>query len=171
MKRTIILSVLIIFSAIHTMAGLTFGLVSCERYGIDVLMTFSLQNNDNFDRYVSFDEHPCTVLDEEGNEYHTSRASYGTLKNYNKKFYGTLVWASEVDVPYGSNEIYNPVTVPAGVKVLVRIVVLDVPSALSRFGTIQLRGKNARSEDSYSLFCLNWNTIEDSKAVTINVGK
>lgn len=172
MKKTILLSVLLIFTAMYSMAADTiYGLESCERYGTNVVLTFSALNNDNLDYSLTFEEHPCTVLDADGNEYRTSRMIYGTLKNYSSRFDGTLIGATEVNTPIGKNEVYNPVALPAGVKLLLRIVVTDVPESLTQFQTIQLRGKKMTSEDNFTLFCFNWNSTDYKDDVTIKEGK
>lgn len=142
------------------MAVTNYTLESCERYGINVVITFAVANNDNSDYSLDFEEHPCTILDAEGNEYKTSRVTYGTLKKYSESFRGTLVGTTEVDTPIGQNEVYDPVSLPAGVKLLLRVVVTDVPQSLAQFSTIQLRGKKMVSQDNFSTFCFNWNATE-----------
>lgn len=144
---------------------------SCERFGTNVVITFSALSDENTDVSLAFEEHPCTVLDADGNEYITSCMTYGTLKNYSSRFDGKLIGASEVDTPIGRNEVYNPVALPAGVKLLLRVVVTDVPTSLTQFGTIQLRGKKMISEDNFSVFCFNWNSPEYKDDITIKEGK
>lgn len=164
MKKTVLLSIFLIFTAVSSMAVVNYGLESCVRYGTDVLITFSIDNKDDYDHYISFDWHDCIVLDAEGNEYMTSNGSYGTLKERSCNNSCKLIGIPEDCAPVGSNEIYDstPVSVPAGVKVLVRVVASDVPETLKQFDIIQWRGKNSKGayDDSPSVFCFNWNQAE-----------
>lgn len=161
MKKTVLLSIFLIFTAVSSMADVKYGLESCVRYGTDVLITFSIDNKDDYDHYISFDKHDFLVLDAEGNEYMTSNGTYGTLKERSCNNSCKLIGIPEDCAPVGSNEIYGstPVTVPSGVKVLVRVVASDVPETLKQFDIIQWRGKNSKGayDDSPSVFCFNWN--------------
>lgn len=164
MKKTVLLSIFLIFTAVSSMADVKYGLESCVRYGTDVLITFSIDNKDDYDHYISFDKHDFLVLDAEGNEYMTSNGTYGTLKERSCNNSCKLIGIPEDCAPVGSNEIYDstPVTVPAGVKALVRVVASDVPETLKQFDLIQWRGKNSKGayDDSPSVFCFNWNQAE-----------
>lgn len=164
MKKTVLLLIFLIFTAVSSMADVKYGLESCVRYGTDVLITFSIDNNDDYDHYISFDKHDFLVLDAEGNEYMTSNGTYGTLKERNCNNSCKLIGIPEDCAPVGSNEIYGstPVTVPSGVKVLVRVVASNVPETLKQFDIIQWRGKNSKGayDDSPSFFCFNWNQAE-----------
>lgn len=155
MKKTVLLSIFLIFTAVSSMAVVNYGLESCVRYGTDVLITFSIDNKDDYDHYISFDRHDCIVLDAEGNEYMTSNGTYGTLKERSCNNSCKLIGIPEDCAPVGSNEIYDstPVTVPAGVKVLVRVVASNVPETLKQFDLIQWRGKNSKGayDDLYIL--------------------
>ncbi|WP_443702840.1 hypothetical protein [Prevotella sp.] len=170
MKKTVLLSIFLIFTAVSSMADVKCGLESCVRYGTEVLITFSIDNKDDYDHCISFDKHDFLVLDAEGNEYMTSEGTYGTLKERSCNNSCKLIGIPEDCAPVGSNEIcFTPVTVPAGVKVLVRVVASDVPETLKQFDIIQWRGKNSKGayDDSPFLFCFNWNQAEDHSYLMI----
>ena len=164
MKKTVLLSIFLIFTAVSSMADVKYGLEPCVRYGTDVLITFSIDNKDDYDHYISFDKHDFLVLDAEGNEYMTSNGTYGILKERSCNNSCKLIGIPEDCAPVGSNEIYDstPVTVPAGVNRLVRVVASDGPETLKQFDIIQWRGKNSKGayDDSPSVFCFNWNQAE-----------
>lgn len=170
MKKTVLLSIFLIFTAVSSMADVKCGLESCVRYGTEVLITFSIDNKDDYDHCISFDKHDFLVLDAEGNEYMTSEGTYGTLKERSCNNSCKLIGIPEDCAPVGSNEIcFTLVTVPAGVKVLVRVVASDVPETLKQFDIIQWRGKNSKGayDDSPFLFCINWNQAEDHSYLMI----
>ena len=161
MKKTVLLSIFLIFTAVSSMADVKYGLESCVRYGTDVLITFSIDNKDDSYQFILFYYYYFLVLAADAPEYMTSTGHYGPLEERRCNNSCKLIGIPEDCAPVGSNEIYDstPVTVPAGVKVLVCVVASDVPETLKQFDLIQWRGKNSKGayDDSPSVFCFNWN--------------
>lgn len=173
MKKIALLLVLVIFAAVNVDAGGFYTkLKSCERYGTEVLVTFSLDNSRGADRHYTCERDAVLVLDADGNKYATSGLLAGAPRDGKRSSDNAFYFGiPDVYAPTGSGEVrYGGVDVPDGINTLVRLVVYDVPTTLKSFACIQIRSELTGDDMSGSAgSCLSWNPAEDSGMTIIDV--
>lgn len=162
MKKIISL-LIILFSTISLAhaSGLNISLKQCLRYGTNVVLVFNVSNQTGSDQNIimhntrvqndegdnGWSNAGIYVFDPDGNYHYPSEITYGTVKEQHIN----TIFDLPV-VPLGSNTYYNALNVPDGVNLQIRVAVMNIPTSVQSFQTIQIRGKVVDGK----VFCLNY---------------
>lgn len=180
MKKKILLSLLtLVIGFYQSFADTNYKLVKCERYGTDVVIIYNIENTNSFDvtalkrpnLLYSIAGNGIVVLDADGNQYKTSDFTYGQLRETD--FDGDIFvgGSKSASVPVGKSEISSDgITIPAEMRLSMRVVVRNVPKDLDRFSFIELYGTTSWGSQEGS-FSLVYNQEEDGDKLKIETVK